>query len=250
MLSVRPELVSGFDVVIHLSGESVAGRWTEAKKRRIRESRIVSTQNVSQALAGAEKPPRTFICASAIGYYGDRGDEVLQEDSASGAGFLPEVCSDWELAANAAATVAIRVVNLRLGLVLSRQGGALKPMLLPFRLGWGGKIGSGRQWWSWIHVDDAVSAVNHILERQSVSGPVNTSAPNPVTNAEFTQTLASTLKRPALLPVPAVAAKIAFGQFAKEGLLSSARVLPKKLIDSGFDFQYPDLAAALKSLLT
>lgn len=250
MLPVRPELVSGFDSVIDLSGESIAGRWTEAKKRRIRESRVVSTQSLAHALAKAEKPAQTFICASAIGYYGHREDKVLNEDSAPGTGFLSEVCREWEAATEPAATSGIRTVNPRFGIVLSRQGGALKPMLLPFRIGLGGKTGSGRQWWSWIHIDDLVAAVNHILETQAVFGPVNVTAPNPVTNTEFTRTLASALKRPAILPLPSFAAKLAFGQFAEAGLLASARVLPKKLIDSGFEFRYPELEPALANLLT
>ena len=179
MHEVSGALVSGFDVVIHLSGESVAGRWTAEKKHRIRESRVVSTKNLSRALAKAERPPSTFICASAIGYYGNRGDEVLTEESPPGTGFLPEVCSEWE-AATHVGSLGIRTVNLRFGIVLSRHGGALKEMLLPFRLGLGGKIGSGRQWYSWIHIDDVVSTVMHILAAPTIIGPVNITAPNPV----------------------------------------------------------------------
>ena len=249
MHEVSPELVSGFDAVIHLSGESVAGRWTAEKKRRIRESRAVSTNNLSQALAKAERPPRTFLCASAIGYYGNRGDEILTEESPPGTGFLPEVCREWE-AATRVGTPGIRTVNLRFGIVLSRHGGALKEMLLPFRLGLGGKIGSGSQSYSWIHIDDVVSAVMHILREESLRGPINMTAPNPVTNAEFTRALASALKRPAIFAVPTFAAKLAFGEFAEEGLLASARVIPKRLGDSGFEFRYPELAPALAHLLT
>jgi uncharacterized protein len=249
MQEVSPELVSGFDVVIHLTGESVAGRWTAEKKRRIRESRIVSTSNLSRALAKAEKPPSTFLCASAIGYYGNRGDEILTEDSPPGEGFLPEVCREWETATEPDVRAGIRTMNLRFGIVLSRHGGALKQMLLPFRLGVGGKVGSGRKWYSWIHVDDVVGAVIHILAAAAVTGPVNMTAPNPVTNAEFTRALASVLKRPAIFAVPAFAAKLAFGEFAEEGLLASSRVLPRKLVDSGFEFRYPELAAALAQLL-
>jgi uncharacterized protein (TIGR01777 family) len=248
MHDIAPELVSGFDVVIHLSGESVAGRWTAEKKRRIRESRVVSTRNLSRALAKAERPPRTFICASAIGYYGNRGDEVLTEESPTGTGFLPEVCREWE-AATHVGSPGIRTVNLRFGIVLSRHGGALKEMLLPFRLGLGGKIGSGRQWYSWIHIDDVVFAVMHILSAPAIVGPVNMTAPSPVINAEFTRTLASALKRPAIFAVPTFAAKLAFGEFAEEGLLASARVIPKKLSDSGFEFRYPELGTALAHLL-
>ncbi len=249
MRAVPPELVSGFDAVIHLSGESVAGRWTEAKKTRIRESRVVSTQNLSRALAKAEKLPTTFICASAIGYYGSRGAEILNEGSSSSAGFLAQVCREWESATAQAAEAGIRTVNLRIGIVLSNNGGALKQMLLPFRLGVGGKIGSGQQWWSWIHIHDLVSAVHHILRHEALRGPVNMNAPNPVTNAEFTRTLAEVLKRPAILPIPAFAARLAFGELADEGLLASARVEPKKLIENGFQSAYPELGPALRHLL-
>jgi len=246
---ILPQILSGFDAVIHLSGENIAGRWTEAKKRRIRDSRIVSTQNLSQALASAEKRPRVFICASAIGYYGNRGDEILTEDSRSGSGFLAEVSREWESVTAPAADAGIRTVNLRTGIVLSRDGGALKQMLLPFRLGLGGRVGNGRQWWSWIHIDDFLAAVRQIADNLSLNGPVNMTAPNPVTSADFTKTLAKTLKRPAVLPLPAFAAKLAFGEFAEEGLLASARVEPKKLLESGFKFRYSELARALSELL-
>jgi len=247
MREVRPQLVSGFDVVIHLSGESVSGRWTGEKKRRIRESRVVSTRNLAWALAKAKEPPRTFVCASAIGYYGDRGDEVLSEESSPGTGFLPEVCREWE-AATHVGLAGVRIVNLRFGIVLSSNGGALKQMLLPFRLGLGGRVGSGRQWWSWIHIDDVVSAVMQIVRAEWLRDAVNITAPNPVTNAEFTRVLASAMKRPAIFAVPGFAAKLAFGEFAKEGILASARVVPKKLEDSGFEFRYAELHAALEEL--
>jgi len=245
--AVPPELVSGFNAVIHLSGESVAGRWTTAKKQRIRDSRVVSTANLANAIARAEKPPQTFICASAVGYYGNRGDEVLTEESPFGSGFLADVSREWEAATQPAANAGGRVVNTRIGIVLSRDGGALKQMLLPFRLGLGGKIGSGRQWWSWIHIDDLVAAVVFILQNVEMHGPVNMVAPNPVTNAEFTQTLARALHRPAILPVPAFAARIAFGEFADEGLLSSAKVMPEKLVEAMF--KYSQLEEALANLL-
>jgi uncharacterized protein (TIGR01777 family) len=259
MREIPPELVSGYDVVIHLSGENVAGLWTENKKRRIYRSRVVSTSNLAQALARTEKPPTTFLCASAIGYYGDRGDEILTEESASGSGFLAEVCREWEAATEAASQAGIRVVNLRFGIVLSRNGGALKQMLLPFRLGLGGRIGSGRQWWSWIHIEDVVRLILPIVSdsagrgrpapHSQISGPVNVVAPNPATNAEFTRALAAVLKRPAVLTVPRIAVKLALREFAEEGLLASARVMPKKLLESGFAFRYPDLKAALADLL-
>ena len=258
--TIPTQLVSGFDAVIHLSGENIAGRWTEQKKCRIRESRVFSTEFLAQALAKADLPPSTFICASAIGYYGNRGGEILTEDSPSGEGFFPEVCREWEAASEPASDGGIRVVNLRTGIVLSREGGALKQILLPFRLGLGGRIGDGYQWWSWIHIADFVSAVHHILnEGENVggrasspvqlTGPVNMAAPNPVTNAEFTRVLAHKLKRPARLPAPAFALRLVFGELADEGLLASTRVLPKKLIESGFDFKHPELADALNDLL-
>lgn len=261
MREVPPAVVSGFDAVIHLSGENVAGRWTAEKKRKIRESRVVSTRNLAWAIARAENQPRMFICASAIGYYGNRGDELLSEESPSGDGFLPEVCREWEAAARVG-TAGVRVVNLRFGIVLSREGGALKQMLLPFRFGLGGKIGSGRQWWSWIHIDDVVAAVVRVLgigddmtrrgHQQShfiLDGPANIVSPNPVSSADFTRTLAAALKRPAIFAVPAFAAKLAFGEFAEEGLLASARVIPKKLEQSGFEFRYRELGPALAELL-
>jgi len=249
MSPIPPEQVSGYDAIIHLSGESITSRWTAAKKTRIRDSRVVSTTNLSEALAKAESAPKTFLCASATGYYGSRGDEVLIEESAPGAGFLPQACVEWESATSPAMNAGIRTVNLRTGIVLCRDGGALKPMLLPFRLGLGGRIGNGRQWWSWIHIEDFVAAVHHILKNESVKGPVNMVSPDPVTNAEFTKTLGEALKRPAILPVPAFAARIALGQLADEALLASARVQPKKLLESGFQFKFPQLGVALENLL-
>jgi uncharacterized protein (TIGR01777 family) len=246
---ISPGLVSEFDAIIHLSGENIAGRWTEQKKCRIRESRIFTTDFLAQALAKAAKPPKAFICASAIGYYGNRGEEVLTEDSPSGDGFFPEVCREWEFATEPASDAGIRVVNLRTGIVLSREGGALKQMLLPFRLGLGGKIGDGQQWWSWIHIEDLVSAVRHILQNYELRGPVNMTTPNPVTNAEFTKALADVLKRPAILPVPAFALRLLFGELADEGLLASARVAPERLTQSRFHFRFSELKQALIDLL-
>jgi uncharacterized protein len=246
---IPPQMISGFDTVIHLSGESVAGRWSEAKKSRIRDSRVVTTQNLARTLVAADIKPKLFVCASAIGYYGNRGDEILTEDSSSGGGFLAEVSRKWESATAPAADIGIRTVNLRTGIVLSRDGGALKQMLLPFRLGLGGRVGNGRQWWSWIHIDDFVAAVQHIVDNLTLKDPLNMTAPNPVTSAEFTQTLAKALKRPALLPLPAFAAKLALGEFAEEGLFASARVEPKKLLESGFKFRYAELRMALSELI-
>jgi uncharacterized protein (TIGR01777 family) len=241
--------VSGFDAVVHLAGESIVGRWTEAKKRRIRESRVQGTRNLAEAFAAAPLRPPLLVSASAIGYYGDRADETLREDSSSGDGFLPEVCREWEVAAEPAAKAGIRTVQMRFGLVLSASGGALQKMLLPFRMGVGGNMGTGRQWWSWVDIDDLVGAVQHVIKTEALQGPVNVVAPTPVRNAEFTKALASVLSRPAIFPMPAFAARLVFGQMGDELLLASQRVEPVKLTASGYVFQKPDLRAALKAIL-
>jgi uncharacterized protein (TIGR01777 family) len=243
------DLIPGFDAVIHLAGESVVGRWTATKKARIRDSRVLGTRTLAEAVARVEPKPRVFIAASAIGYYGDRCDEVLREDSVSGTGFLAEVCREWEEAAEPAVQAGIRVVHIRIGVVLSKQGGALDKMLLPFRLGLGGKLGSGRQWMSWIHVDDIVGAVQHILSNETMHGPVNLVAPNPVTNAEFTAALGKVLSRPTILPVPAFALRLALGEMADGALLASTRVEPARLLASGYKFRFPALPAALENIL-
>jgi uncharacterized protein (TIGR01777 family) len=248
-LPLAPESVSGFDAVVHLAGESIVGRWTEAKKTRIRESRVHGTRRLAEALAQAPQRPRVFISASAIGYYGDRGEETLREDSASGSGFLPEVCREWEDATKPAAKAGIRTVQMRFGLVLSRHGGALQKMLLPFRMGVGGNMGNGRQWWSWIDIDDLVGAVQHVIKTETLQGPVNVVGPCPVKNAEFTKTLASVLSRPAIFPMPAFAARLAFGQMGDELLLASQRVEPAKLLASAYVFHKPELRAALEGVL-
>jgi hypothetical protein len=246
---LAPESVSGFDAVLHLAGESIAGRWTEAKKRRIHESRVQGTRNLADALAAAPQPPQLLISASAIGYYGDRGEETLREDSASGNGFLPEVCREWEAAAEPAAKAGIRTVQMRFGVVLSSSGGALQKMLPPFRMGVGGNIGNGRQWMSWIDISDLVGAVQFVIKTDALRGPVNVVATNPVRNAEFTRTLASVLSRPAIFPMPAFAARLVFGQMGDELLLASQRVEPAKLMASGYVFQQPDLRHALSAIL-
>jgi uncharacterized protein (TIGR01777 family) len=247
--ALAPESVSGFDSVIHLAGESIAGRWTDAKKAKIRNSRVTGTINLARALAKAADPPAVFVCASAIGYYGDRGEEVLRENSAAGAGFLPEVCRQWEAATKPASDAGIRTLNLRTGIVLSAKGGALASMLPPFKLGLGGKIGSGRQWMSWIDLQDMAGAILHILKADLLHGPVNMVAPRPVTNAEFTRTLAGVLSRPAFLPMPAFAAKLVFGEMGEELLLGSQRVEPAKLVASGYPFRFSDLKAALANIM-
>ena len=246
---IDPIAVSGYDAVIHLAGESIVGRWTRAKKARIHNSRVLGTTHLSEALAQAPHPPRVFICASAIGYYGDRGEEILREDSRPGEGFLPSVCRDWEKSTERASRSGIRTVNIRIGVVLSAAGGALQKMLLPFRLGLGGNIGNGRQWWSWIHIDDIVGAIHHVL-KTDVHGPVNLVSDNPVRNVEFTKTLAAVLSRPAIFPMPAFAARLAFGQMGNELLLASQRVEPAKLITCGYSFQFSDLRKSLESLLS
>jgi len=247
---VPPAAVSGFDAVIHLAGESVVGRWTHEKKEEIRNSRVLGTRHLAAALAQTEMEPRVLVCASAIGFYGDRGDEVLREESLFGRGFLPEVCSEWEEATGAAAEAGIRVVNIRIGLALSAKGGALAKMLTPFKLGLGGRMGSGQQWMSWIHVDDIVGAIHHAMRTESLSGPVNLVAPTAVRNAEFTKILASVLRRPAIFPVPEFALRLAFGkQAAEEMLLASQRVQPGKLGASGYKFRFRELKAALEDLV-
>jgi uncharacterized protein len=247
---LSPVKVSGFDAVVHLAGESVVGRWTEEKKKAIRESRVLGTRNLAAALAESETKPAVLVCASAIGFYGNRGDEILNEESPAGRGFLPEICREWEEASRIAAEAGIRTVNIRIGLVLSAKGGALANMLKPFKLGLGGRIGSGQQWWSWIHVDDIVRAIHHAIRTESLSGPVNLVAPNPVRNAEFTKVLASVLGRPAFLPVPEFALRMVFGEMAAaELLLASQRIEPGKLMASGYTFRFRELRAALANLL-
>ncbi|MGA2745236.1 MAG: TIGR01777 family oxidoreductase [Candidatus Sulfotelmatobacter sp.] len=245
---ISPKTVSGFDAVIHLAGESIVGRWTSEKKSKIRNSRVEGTRNLAQALAQTKNKPQVFICSSAIGYYGNRGDEVLNEQSASGSGFLPEVCREWEAATKAAADARIRTVQIRTGVVLSPKGGALGKMLMPFKMGIGGRIGDGRQWMSWIDVRDMVGAIHHILH-SDLQGPVNMVAPKPVTNAEFTKTLASVLSRPAIFPMPAFVVKLAFGEMGETVLLGSQRVEPAQLIGSGYQFHFRDLRASLENLL-
>jgi uncharacterized protein (TIGR01777 family) len=246
---LSPETVSGFDAVIHLAGENIFGRWTAAKKEKIRHSRVVGTFNLSSALAQAEEKPRVFICGSAIGYYGNRGDEALREESAPGTGFLAEVCQDWEEATTPAVQADIRTAHIRTGVVLSPKGGALAAMLTPFKLGVGGRVGSGRQWTSWIDIRDMVGAIHHILKNDLIQGPVNLVAPRPVTNTEFVKTLASLLSRPAIFPLPEFAVKLVFGQMGEEVLLGSQKVEPAKLISSGYPFRYRELRASLEALL-
>jgi len=238
------------DAVVHLAGENIAaGRWTPARKTEIRHSRVDGTRNLCEVLARLPRPPKVLVSASAIGFYGDRGAEILTEASAPSTGFLPDVCREWEAATGPASRAGIRVVNLRFGMVLSPRGGALQKLLLPFRLGMGGRIGDGRQFTSWIALDDAVGAIHQALCEDALHGPVNAVAPNPVSNAEFTRTLARVLRRPTLLPVPAFAARLAFGEMADALLLAGARVMPARLQSSGYRFRFPELEGALRHLL-
>jgi uncharacterized protein len=246
---ISPDLVSGFDAVIHLAGESIVGRWTTAKKKRIRESRIPATTYLAQALAQAKLKPAVFLSGSAIGYYGSRGEEVMTEESAPGAGFTADLAREWEAATAAASGAGIRTVHMRTGIVLSTTGGALAKMLPPFRMGLGGRIGDGRQWMSWIDLNDMVGAIHHLLRTDLVQGAVNLVAPKPVTNAQFTRELARVLSRPAIVPMPAFAARLAFGQMADELLLASQRVEPTQLIASGYPFRFRELRSSLESLL-
>ena len=241
--------LEGVDAVVHLAGESIAGgRWTSARKARILDSRVRSTRLIADALSHLAKPPAVLVTASAVGYYGDRGDEILTEESSPGTGFLSDVCRQWEEATRAAATAHIRTCHIRLGVVLSARGGALKQMLLAFRLGLGGRLGPGRQWMSWIALEDVVGAVRHVLSHPEIEGPANVVAPNVVSNADFTRALAAALHRPACFPVPAFALRLAMGEMATELLLSSARVVPRRLEQTRYVFRHPELGDALKAV--
>jgi uncharacterized protein (TIGR01777 family) len=248
---IELEKFAGVDGVVHLAGESIAqGRWNAAKKARIRDSRVDVTQKLCEHLAGMSAKPRVLVSASAIGYYGDQGDRVCTEDSPPGDTFLAKVCRDWETATQPAADAGMRVVNTRIGVVLSPKGGALAKMLLPFKLGVGGKIGNGRQYWSWVSLDDLVGIITHALMTESLRGPVNAVSPNPVTNLEFTKTLGRVLGRPTIFPMPAFAARLALGEMADELLLSSARVVPTKLQESRYQFRHTILEESLRDLLS
>ena len=245
--SVETDAFDNVDAVVHLAGENIAaGRWTAARKARIQDSRVRDTRLLCERLAGLQAPPRVLVAASAIGFYGDRGDESLDESAAPGHGFLPEVCEAWETATAPARDRGIRVVNLRIGIVLSRSGGALATMLVPFKLGVGGVVGRGDQFMSWIALTDVVNIVGHALTNESLRGPINAVAPHAVTNREFTKALGKVLRRPTVFPVPAVAARLVFGEMAEALLLAGARVVPAMLDGSGFTFAYPDVEDALR----
>jgi uncharacterized protein len=241
--------LEGADAVMHLAGENVFERWSTAKQQRIRDSRVQGTRLVCDALAALQRPPATLLAASAIGYYGDRGAEALTEESTPGDDFLARVARDWEAATAPAARAGIRVVNMRNGVVLTPTGGALAPMLPAFRLGLGGSVGSGKQYLSWITLDDMIRAILHLLDNRTLSGPVNMTAPVPVTNREFAKTLGRVLGRPAVIPVPAIALRLVFGAAGAEMVQSGQRVLPARLLASGFAFGFRDVEPALRHLL-
>jgi len=244
---VSPNTLEGFEVIINLAGENIAGgRWTDDQKKKIHDSRVHGTHLLSEAIAKLARKPRAFICASATGIYGDRDSETLDEQSESGGGFLAGVCREWEKASEPAIKAGVRVVNLRFGPILAREGGMLAKLLTPFKMGMGGKVGSGKQFISWVSLDDAVNAVKLAIKDDSMHGPVNIVSPNPVTNEEFTRTLGHVLNRPTALAMPAFAARLAFGEMADEMLLASQKVLPRKLLSAGFQFQLPKLEDAIR----
>ncbi len=241
--------LEGVDAVVHLAGENIVGRWTAAKKARIRDSRVEGTYLLSGALAKLSTPPKVMVCASATGYYGDRGNELLTEESAPGHNFLAGVCQEWEAAADPAREAGVRVVHMRFGIVLSTEGGALATTLPIFKLGGCGRIGSGGQYQSWIALDDVVGAMLHALSTDSLSGPVNVSVPDPPTNIEYTKTLCRVLGRPTIFPLPALAARLVLGEVADELLLASQRIEPARLKESGYSYRYPELEGAFRHLL-
>ncbi len=243
-----PGTLDGVEAIVHLAGENIGdGRWTAAKKQRIRDSRVIGTRTLAEAAAATGGRVKTFVCASAIGFYGNRGNEELKEDSAVGAGFLPDVCREWEAATDPAKQAGIRVVNLRLGVVMSREGGALAKMLLPFKMCVGGIVGPGTQYWSWLTVDEAASMFRFAVQNTELSGPVNAVTPQPVTNYEFTKTLGRVLGRPTLFPLPAFMARIVLGEMADDLILGSTRVVPSRLQAAGYQFLHPEIEAALNS---
>jgi uncharacterized protein (TIGR01777 family) len=244
-----PEAFADVDVVYHLAGESVAeGRWTAAQKARIRDSRVIGTRHLVQGIAQAAPKPRVLVSASAVGYYGDRGDEELTEAVPPAHDFLADVCVEWEREALAARSIGVRVVTARTGIVLGAGGGALAKMLTPFKLGAGGPLGNGRQWMPWVHVADLARLYVHAADHAEIDGPMNAVAPNPVRNSEFTRALGRQLHRPAFMPAPYIGLRLLFGEFAKV-LFASQRVIPQVALDTGFVFQYPDIAGALREIL-
>ena len=240
--------LEGIDAIVNLSGEYLGKRWTEARKREILDSRVASTDLLARTAARIDPRPSVFAVASAVGFYGDRGDEILTEESSAGTGFLTDVVQAWEAAADPAREAGIRTVHLRQGIVLSKDGGALKQMLLPFKLGAGGRVGSGKQWWSWVGMDDVVAAYAYVL-RSDVEGPTNVTAPNPTTNSQFTKALGKALRRPTILPAPGFGIRTLFGEMGNAMLLQGQRVLPSRLLGAGFTFSVPTLDVALQRAL-
>lgn len=240
----------GFDAVVHLAGENIAKRWTAAQKARIKSSRVQGTTLLSSTLAKLHKPPRVLVSASAMGYYGDRDSEILREDSKPGTGFLAETCVAWEESAAPAGQAGIRVVHPRLGIVLASRGGALQKMLLPFKLGLGGVMGNGKQYWSWVVLEDVIGGILHCLRTESLRGPVNVVAPHAVTNREFTKALGRVLSRPTIFPIPGFGVRLLLGEMADDLLLASARIEPTQLIASGYKFRHTEVETALRALLS
>jgi len=246
----EPEKLEGLDAVVHLAGENVSGlRWTDEKKRAIRDSRVLGTRNVVAAISRLKDKPKVFVASSAIGFYGERGDEEITESSAAGDNFLAEVSKAWESESRRAEDAGIRTVVLRTGIVLTKEGGALGTMLTPFKLGVGGVIGSGKQWMSWISMEDHIAVINYVIENENIRGAVNSVSPNPVTNEEFTKTLGDVLYRPTFLPLPEFAVSMVFGEMGDALLLASTKVLPKRLEDAGFHFKYPQLKPAIENAI-
>jgi len=244
----EPEKLEGLDAVVHLAGENVSGlRWTEEKKRSIRDSRVLGTRNVVTAISKLKNRPKVFVASSAIGFYGERGDEEITESSAAGDNFLAEVSKAWESESRRAEDAGIRTVLLRTGIVLTKEGGALGTMLTPFKLGVGGVVGNGKQWMSWISMEDHIAVINYVIENENIRGAVNSVSPNPVTNEEFTKTLGEVLYRPTFLPLPEFAVSMVFGEMGDALLLASTKVLPKRLEDAGFQFKYPQLKPAIEN---
>ena len=244
----EPDKLEGIDVVVHLAGENVSGlRWTDEKKKAIRDSRVIGTRNVVDAISKLKNKPKVFVASSAVGFYGERGDEEVTESSAAGDNFLAGVSKEWEAESRRAEDAGIRTVLLRTGIVLSKDGGALATMLTPFKLGVGGVVGSGLQWMSWISLDDEIAVINYVIENENIRGAVNAVSPNPVTNHDFTKTLGEVLYRPTFLPLPEFAVSMVFGEMGDALLLASTKVIPKRLTDAGFEFKYPDLKAAIEN---
>jgi len=247
--TVDREMLAGVGAVVHLAGEPILGRWTDEKKKELRDSRVESTTMLAEAVAAMDPKPRALLCASAVGWYGDRGDTVLDESAPADDGFLGEICQAWEAACEPARAAGVRVVNMRIGVVLSPDGGALGQMLPPFKMGMGGPLGSGDQYVSWIGMPDIVAAIERCIDDDAIEGPVNLTSPNPVTNRELVKTLGHVLDRPAVVPLPAFAARLMFGKAADALFLASTRAVPKRLDEAGFEFSCPQLEPCLRELL-